>query len=1297
MNVKLQDQDHCCWPWWSSGAHKTQRLTSADALVTTNADVFEAAKIESQVQPRSGEERGGEVRDGAGGAEGQVEGNMPGVIMENGYGTGAHTNHDRNGAPNGANGASQATSRAAEKSGLPDQPPSNQPVQMNGANGAPMTQSADRPAGSVSKDASNLTKDVPPEINHITEGFESLPNLLTRLAQVTHNQLSGKLLELAGMNIQQSPDNSNAVSFVSGPDDNSAENIKKKVNLLKFAEGVHSNWTKALVITQWSRVSEDVSRVIDLKAHLDEQKLYYDIAVHELSEVKRSLVHARLPNPDLRTAVEVLSTGKASWMPDLGYIEPPPLTAKEILQSLQNLNTLLSIRLNLHDYDKIPYHFRNYTIKSGRVTFRVEGEFEVDLTIADEDPEKQFWFIDFRFLFSPSPSTFTDQMRYSLEAKVNAVLEKDGLAGCYKVLHDLTLTHKISELRRQAYEIGRSRWIDSLMVEPLRRSLSIQYWVDRYGKDGPKSWIIIGVVSGKKKGAYHDEKETSRIGIRWFRDSKEVKDVEIPLELTTLSVEELLRSVITMHVSHILESMHKSLKTKPLYENRDLVLSFKKPTTAEKEPELHVQLTSQYQISVIVEYITGKFAISPSSRLTSQTEYRLNNQTVDPASNGHEYIENLHCALISEDTVNRAYTVGWQPVRNPRLPQDELKPFLPRDTLQLTWFKKPGWDPNWYLALSSGMSGERWWLIEITNVPEGPRPAADSIVLDGPTVRSHIQLPLKSVSPTPTYAFLSSLHLLSTSMISYYTNMRALHSRRAKFMLRNTSKTALSSRQGQPALYVRLSTLLPSKNKSPRTGKPWAKDVLKVSFQGIETLEKKNAGTSPADASDQTPSNPPSGLAGLRQQDTEEGAIMIAEGHMETAIPAGLLVKQHVDKDIAFHPSTSAFAFRLQARVGEPSIAALIERLQRVERLVDFVQVINAHPDSLHCESVSLSRLIFSYGCVQVPGPNQPHTESPRYQAIIDFSSQTSQLELQLEAGNPHIRILDHLNKILNSPLGLHGLAIILPITLPVLRALDAAEDSWEDIPSSELQILCRAADWYAVRYILTPPSDGGNNALPAAPKRVVFEIRLHRRGNVPWWCMRRDQKHNAATVDPLDLALKEKVWTGGEKGVWMGMQCAAIARTSGAEGMVLRVDSAMRDMMKDGTLFASAGPGVGVKGEGGAVENADGLGGQAAQVQAQAANVANKAQPQRPQTKSPVLQKQTQKKAQGQPMTQQQRAQAFTEAQRAQFQAQQLARQKEMHRQAQAQARQGQGQQQRQNPNGGNGNSGKQDAIVID
>lgn len=112
------------------------------------------------------------------------------------------------------------------------------------------------------------------------------------------------------------------VSAVNGnsahpPEDNSADNINKKVRLLSFAQSKHAEWVKALVITEWSRRSEDVSKMIDLKVHIDNQKTLYDFAIQEMSEMKRNLIQARVPNPDLKTALAVLSTGKAAWMPEV--------------------------------------------------------------------------------------------------------------------------------------------------------------------------------------------------------------------------------------------------------------------------------------------------------------------------------------------------------------------------------------------------------------------------------------------------------------------------------------------------------------------------------------------------------------------------------------------------------------------------------------------------------------------------------------------------------------------------------------------------------------------------------------------------------------------------------------------------------------------------------------------------------------------------------------------------------------------------------------------------------------------
>jgi mediator of RNA polymerase II transcription subunit 14 len=106
-------------------------------------------------------------------------------------------------------------------------------------------------------------------------------------------------------------------SHMTSVDDNSSENLSKKLLLLNFAQETHADWVKALVITNWSRRSEDVSKTIDLKIYLDQQKAMYDMAIHEMSEVKRSLPYARVPNPDLKTALQVLSTGKAPWMPEV--------------------------------------------------------------------------------------------------------------------------------------------------------------------------------------------------------------------------------------------------------------------------------------------------------------------------------------------------------------------------------------------------------------------------------------------------------------------------------------------------------------------------------------------------------------------------------------------------------------------------------------------------------------------------------------------------------------------------------------------------------------------------------------------------------------------------------------------------------------------------------------------------------------------------------------------------------------------------------------------------------------------
>lgn len=158
--------------------------------------------------------------------------------------------------------------------------------------------------------------DLPDEIVHITQGFIPLSALLTRLTQVTHNSLQDTITEMAKMPLPATVTNG-VSSHSTANDDLSTENLRKKETLLNFAQDHHAKWVKALVITEWSRKTDKVSKLIDLKFHLDQQRMLFDVAVDNLVNIKRDLTYARMPSPDLKTALQTLSTGSAPWMPDV--------------------------------------------------------------------------------------------------------------------------------------------------------------------------------------------------------------------------------------------------------------------------------------------------------------------------------------------------------------------------------------------------------------------------------------------------------------------------------------------------------------------------------------------------------------------------------------------------------------------------------------------------------------------------------------------------------------------------------------------------------------------------------------------------------------------------------------------------------------------------------------------------------------------------------------------------------------------------------------------------------------------
>ncbi|KAI9640665.1 mediator complex subunit [Ciborinia camelliae] len=1128
-----------------------QRPEYPNPVSTANIESIDHTKVEEGATVG--------VPQGGGGLVGeQGRETMPGVIMDSGSRNGSHTNHDRDRHSNGINGEAKTSEKGRDKIQARSEPQQNMtpisPAVPNGTNGNFMDGPARQQNSTeelIPKDILDRIHDLPPEVEHITTNFVSLTELLNRLAQSTHNELRRAITDLANMPMPQSAINGSS-SYITKEDDPSNDNVNKKVGLINFAQSQHATWVKQLVILEWSRKADQVSKIIDLNVHLIHKRELYQSSMESAMRMRRDLRNAGIPNPDLKTAVEVLSTGKANWMPDLGYIVPPPMTSKELLKSLEKLNTLLCIRLNLHEYDKIPLQFKNYTIKSGRVTFKVAGEFEIDLTVADEDQESQFWFIDFRFLFSPSLSELPPRHQYHIENKVNAALEKDGLSGCYTYLHEMVLTHKISEFRRQAVELSRSTWIDGLKVEPLNRALCIQYWLGRYKKNGPRSWIILGVHSGRRKDGYHDPRTTSRLFIRWFRDSKEVKDVDIPFDAVNISAEQLLKTVIAMHVNYILSATHSKLAVEPIFANREAALSLYTSKTEPKKSALGVQLTEKQHVSIAIEPVTGIFIFSPASRIITSSQNKLNSLDRDPAMDAHFNIENLRCLAISEELTILGTSVGWRRADNPGISREDLKRKIPKDTKQITWFRRPGWQEDWLVAVTLGMSGESWWLFQVSKQPSGVK------------VLTTIHIPIKAVSPTPSYVFMSTLHIFAGGLISQYTNLKALHDRRIRHTVRQSS---LLSPIKLPSIWINISELFQVRSK-PASQKMWAKDFLKLTFQGLEPVVALPSlqSQSPVDGSQ---------AIGPK---LEQKAVLVTVARMAVPIPALSVLNEKIDKDIAFQAKSGEIAFRLRSQVGESIIPALSERLFQVERLISCTAVLRKHEKAIKCDTISLQKIAFYYG--MPPGAESElamdadRTAPLLYRAVVSLGLVEGKMTLALETGNPHVRVLDALHKVLNiAKGGFDAIATLLPQTLYPLRAFETIEDAWGPLyDRGEVFVFVRAFEWFNLRYVL-------KSNVPNTPSRTVsFDIKMCHRKQKPWWLIRRTEKTDrggkgeVVPGDEVDARLKS-VWDSPGDDDWKGMRTSAVGRDRGIETCLEKVDAVMRGLSPEDLIVQPPQP----------------------------------------------------------------------------------------------------------------------------
>lgn len=358
-------------------------------------------------------------------------------------------------------------------------------------------------------------------------------------------------------------------------------------------------------------------------------------------------------------------------------------------------------------------------------------------------------------------------------------------------------------------------------------------------------------------------------------------------------------------------------------------------------------------------------------------------------------------------------------------------------------------------------------------------------------------------------SFFDTLAEFGSAIIFQINDLRDLHSNK----LSHTSKDNVISSSSRPftlpTIYARLSEMLQHRpGQRPSFLSLWANEVISIDFKGLGPPEE--VATARVDA----------------LQRREMRTTGISEARVRVSNRAKFqFIKGHLDHDVFYNHRIGEFRFRLRVQMGTPSISVLVARLRALERVLDFVDAIRRAGKDVVPESVTLREVVFTYGGTQEQRP---------WKVRLDVGKE-QRVNVILEKGNPHLRIIDYLRAIANST-KFEELPLWLNFTLPLCRSLERLEDAWERVVTlghGTCFVFHNAPGWVGIRFSLVPTH---------ARRVLQLVIRARRRrGQYMWFVSRSENDPNARNEnDEFNKVLKQRVWSAsgdGFKGLSTGAQ----------------------------------------------------------------------------------------------------------------------------------------------------------------
>lgn len=343
--------------------------------------------------------------------------------------------------------------------------------------------------------------------------------------------------------------------------------MERKIEIYNFSARTRQLFIRLLALVKWANSVTKVEKSAHIMAFLDKQSLLFVDTADILARMAReTLVHARLPNFHIPAAVEVLTTGSFNRLPTCireKIVPPDPITTSEKKSTLQRLNQVIQHRLVTGNL--LP-QMKSLDIDAGRVTFRVEQEFSVSLTVMGDGPNLPWRLLDLEILVSDRETGDGKSLVHPLQTQylhrvVQARLleSSNPLSEVYHILHYFCQSLQLEVLYSQTLRLMRDRLDDYIRIDKYiyGQSLTISYWKELTNKDsGSELGYKLSVLVDQ-----HDPAKPLAIQHTPSLINKECEVSEVAIRSNLLSMEYLLVHTIYIRTRNRLTDLKQELQS----------------------------------------------------------------------------------------------------------------------------------------------------------------------------------------------------------------------------------------------------------------------------------------------------------------------------------------------------------------------------------------------------------------------------------------------------------------------------------------------------------------------------------------------------------------------------------------------------------------------------------------------------------------------------------------------------------------------------------------------------------------